>query len=89
MNTRTAATGAASRWTILVSGNSVISATVLDRMRDRLLVLTFEFCLVSSVVGKHDGIVRGKRYFTCPPRHGIFVRADIVQAMNPYLASSS
>ncbi|KAL1842305.1 hypothetical protein VTJ49DRAFT_5586 [Mycothermus thermophilus] len=24
--------------------------------------------------GKNDGAVQGKRYFTCPPEHGIFVR---------------
>ena len=24
--------------------------------------------------GKNDGEVQGKRYFTCPPNHGIFVR---------------
>ena len=24
--------------------------------------------------GKNDGEVQGKRYFSCPPNHGIFVR---------------
>lgn len=27
-------------------------------------------------VGKHDGMVQGKRYFTTPARHGAFVRPD-------------
>jgi hypothetical protein len=26
--------------------------------------------------GKHDGEVRGRRYFTCPPMHGLFLRPD-------------
>lgn len=26
--------------------------------------------------GKNDGVVQGVRYFTCKPKHGIFVRAD-------------
>jgi hypothetical protein len=25
-------------------------------------------------VGKHDGVVRGKRYFTCEENHGLFVK---------------
>lgn len=27
-------------------------------------------------VGKNDGLVQGVRYFTCRPKHGMFVRAD-------------
>ncbi|KAI9327973.1 CAP Gly-rich domain-containing protein [Obelidium mucronatum] len=27
-------------------------------------------------LGKHDGIVRGKRYFTCEENHGVFVKSD-------------
>ncbi|XP_020595535.1 tubulin-folding cofactor B [Phalaenopsis equestris] len=30
-------------------------------------------------LGKHDGMVKGKRYFECPPRHGIFLRPDKVK----------
>ncbi len=30
-------------------------------------------------MGKNDGSVEGKRYFTCAPRFGVFVRADKVR----------
>lgn len=30
-------------------------------------------------VGKHDGMVKGKRYFDCPPLHGAMVRPDKVK----------
>nr|GMD83382.1 tubulin-folding cofactor B [Ipomoea batatas] len=30
-------------------------------------------------VGKHDGMVKGKRYFSCPPLHGEMVRPDKVK----------
>ncbi|KAH0702801.1 hypothetical protein KY290_020199 [Solanum tuberosum] len=30
-------------------------------------------------VGKHDGMVKGKRYFDCPPLHGAIVRPDKVK----------
>ncbi|KAK4362668.1 hypothetical protein RND71_017909 [Anisodus tanguticus] len=29
--------------------------------------------------GKHDGMVKGKRYFDCPPLHGAMVRPDKVE----------
>ncbi|KAJ3256261.1 hypothetical protein HK103_005624 [Boothiomyces macroporosus] len=29
-------------------------------------------------VGKHNGTVEGKSYFTCPNKHGVFLRPDIV-----------
>ncbi|GAA0158894.1 chaperone [Lithospermum erythrorhizon] len=30
-------------------------------------------------LGKHDGTVKGKRYFECPPLHGAMVRPDKVK----------
>ncbi|KAJ4978482.1 hypothetical protein NE237_009262 [Protea cynaroides] len=30
-------------------------------------------------LGKHDGMVKGKRYFDCPPLHGVMVRPDKVK----------
>ncbi|XP_065828143.1 golgin subfamily A member 6-like protein 1 [Oscarella lobularis] len=35
-------------------------------------------------VGDHDGVVKGKRYFRCPPKHGVMVRVkDIVSVLQP------
>jgi dynactin 1 len=31
--------------------------------------------------GKNDGTVVGKKYFDCPPSHGVFVRAAQVKAL--------
>ncbi|KAL5720021.1 hypothetical protein ACHQM5_012733 [Ranunculus cassubicifolius] len=30
-------------------------------------------------LGKHDGLVRGKRYFECPPLHGAMIRPDKIK----------
>eukprot|EP00118_Oscarella_pearsei_P004880 m.21650 g.21650 ORF g.21650 m.21650 type:complete len:1043 (+) comp28195_c0_seq3:1100-4228(+) len=39
-------------------------------------------------VGEHDGIVKGKRYFKCPPRHGVMVRVkDVVSVLQPKRSS--
>nr|GEW07795.1 tubulin-folding cofactor B [Tanacetum cinerariifolium] len=30
-------------------------------------------------LGKHDGLVKGTRFFECPPLHGAMVRPDKVK----------
>ena len=37
-------------------------------------------------VGKHDGVVRGKRYFSCAPGHGLIVKAARLQVLQAGLA---
>ncbi|ORY49562.1 hypothetical protein BCR33DRAFT_585274 [Rhizoclosmatium globosum] len=34
-------------------------------------------------LGKHDGVVRGKRYFTCEENHGLFVKLEKIIPMGP------
>ncbi|KAI8622257.1 hypothetical protein BC830DRAFT_1089873 [Chytriomyces sp. MP71] len=34
-------------------------------------------------LGKHDGVVRGKRYFSCEENHGLFVKLDKIIPMGP------
>ena len=31
---------------------------------------------IFAILGKHNGCVQGVRYFSCKPKHGIFVRPD-------------
>ncbi|KAI8924073.1 hypothetical protein BC831DRAFT_551651 [Entophlyctis helioformis] len=40
--------------------------------------LTSSWTVVLRTVGTHDGIVHGRKYFTCKENHGIFVRMDKV-----------
>jgi dynactin complex subunit len=44
---------------------------------------------VNFFAGKNDGAVNGKRYFTCKPRYGTFVRADKVTLLNTRPKSNS
>ena len=39
--------------------------------------------------GKHDGVVDGKRYFTCSANRGVFVRASQAQTLDEDVAQSS
>lgn len=39
--------------------------------------------------GKNDGSVKGERYFTCEPLHGVFVRPSQVQVVRPVSRSRS
>ncbi|XP_022106893.1 kinesin-like protein KIF13A isoform X4 [Acanthaster planci] len=43
---------------------------------------------LDSAVGKHNGCVQGVRYFTCRPKHGIFVRPDRLSPSVAHSASS-
>ncbi|CAM9970810.1 unnamed protein product, partial [Heterosigma akashiwo] len=38
--------------------------------------------------GKHDGTVKGVRYFLCPQNQGVFVRPDSVRQRVPRTAST-
>ena len=44
------------------------------------------FCVA---VGDTDGLFKGKRYFTCPPKHGKMVRITNVFAVLPNKVSLS
>lgn len=37
--------------------------------------------VLDDCVGKHDGVVKGRRYFHCAPGHGIFVRAESLRLL--------
>lgn len=38
--------------------------------------------------GKHNGMVKGKRYFDCPPQHGVFVRMNKIAKVKSAKKSS-
>ena len=41
---------------------------------------------LDRAVGKNDGSVKGVRYFSCLPRHGLFAREETVEPANVYMA---
>eukprot|EP00929_Paragymnodinium_shiwhaense_P083946 TRINITY_DN44861_c0_g1_i1.p1 TRINITY_DN44861_c0_g1~~TRINITY_DN44861_c0_g1_i1.p1 ORF type:complete len:1732 (-),score=378.13 TRINITY_DN44861_c0_g1_i1:454-5649(-) len=40
---------------------------------------TFYGVELDDAVGKNDGTVKGIKYFSCPPNHGIFVRKNLLE----------
>lgn len=46
-----------------------------------ILVIINWLSLCVHVVGKHDGLHHGKRFFKCPPRHGIFVPLEQIHVV--------
>ncbi|EUC46580.1 hypothetical protein COCMIDRAFT_92529, partial [Bipolaris oryzae ATCC 44560] len=42
---------------------------------------TFVGIELPTPTGKNDGSVRGERYFTCPPGHGLFIRDSSIAAI--------
>lgn len=43
---------------------------------------------VAAPIGKNDGTVDGVKYFECKPKHGIFVRREVVKPIRPEDADS-
>ena len=37
---------------------------------------SFVICLLTVAVGNIDGYLKGRRYFQCPPNHGVMVNAS-------------
>ena len=41
-----------------------------------LLCVFITVCVYITLLGKHDGTVKGVQYFKCEDKHGLFVRQD-------------
>lgn len=46
------------------------------------IIFIVPICLF-YLAGNTDGLIKGKRYFTCPPKHGKVVRITSVVAVLP------
>lgn len=63
----------------------ILSVTVLHSIQ-----YTIQYSLVYPVTGKHNGTVKGVKYFKCKDKHGVFVKKDkLIQSPSGSSSSSS
>lgn len=63
--------------------NQIYVGLKLDEPGELLEPFAFLVYLPEPTVGDTDGLLKGKRYFTCPPKHGKLVKINNIVALLP------